>query len=240
MASPVEKVTIALKEFHEKIKSNIYNEVMKGTNVCSVINSYLPCDCILTVEKQDIKCHKVILQAVSTHLKVKFMRTQLCGYKTFYHSQEIFAMLPDEGISRLFIPDIKYKDVAALISIIYKGNIEITEEDFPGLQRCAKVLKVKLPEAIKDDEGNSELDHSGIIAINSCQTELDSSMEIVQQSQEVVEEETTLSKVQKLPNSNSKSFQRPNKLPVSKPQRTRKKRKSAKEDEEEEAEGKLL
>lgn len=135
-------------------------------------------------------------------------------------------MLPNKGISQLFIADVTYKDLAALKDVIYKGNIEIAEEDFPGLQRCAKILKVELPDDITEDEEDGELDHSGIIATNSCQAVLDSSIDIVEQNEEAVFKSLRSS--------------RSAKLPISKPQRTCNKRKSMKEEDDPEDEGKLF
>jgi BTB/POZ domain len=70
MASPVEKITIQLKEFHDKIKSKIYDGIVMSENVCELVKENFPFDCILMAERKEVKAHKTILQAVSPYLKV--------------------------------------------------------------------------------------------------------------------------------------------------------------------------
>lgn len=68
--SPGDKITIHLGELHENIKSKIYEEAVKFTNIIRIVKENMPVDCILTAERKDFRAHKVILQAVSTYLKV--------------------------------------------------------------------------------------------------------------------------------------------------------------------------
>lgn len=130
------------------------------------------------------------------------------------NSQEIFTMLP-EGTSRLFIPGVKFDDLTNLMSVIYNGNVMISEENYQGLQKVARVLKVELPD--EDEEEEEE----GIIAVNNCQAILDSSAT----TEQVVDFEEEIAVSQ------SKIRQRVNTLPISKSQRTRK-RKSVKVEDE--------
>jgi hypothetical protein len=71
MSASLNKIAIETKEFHEKVKSNIYDEIIGRLDICRLVTDNFPADCILTAEKQDINAHKMILEAVSAHLKVK-------------------------------------------------------------------------------------------------------------------------------------------------------------------------
>lgn len=154
--------------------------------------------------------------------------------------QEIFSLLPDEGITRLFIPDVKYDDLIALMCVVYNGSVELDFESFAGLQKAAKVLKIELPE----DNDDEVLDYGGIIAVNSSQAVLDSSATTVEQIEEI-EEVVTVEEVvnveeeeKKLPITQSQNvIQRSKTLPISKSQQTQRtrKRKAVKEDD-----GKIL
>lgn len=72
MASPVEKVSIHLGKLYENIKANYYDEAVKNADICSLIKDNFPIDCILTAEKKDFAAHKIVLEAVSSYLKVIF------------------------------------------------------------------------------------------------------------------------------------------------------------------------
>jgi hypothetical protein len=157
------------------------------------------------------------------------MVSQFCGYKFVIVSQEIFSIIPNEGVSRLFIPGVKFTNLVALMAIIYEGTAEISEADYPELQKLAKVLMIELPEELAIEEEEEDNDISGIIAVSNCEAVLNTSAEMIDQTEtDVVEEKAP--KVMKIPISNSKNLQHSSAktLPVSnsKSQRTRK-RKSA-------------
>lgn len=82
-------------------------------------------DCrFISVDGGEIRCHKIILAACSTHFK------------------EIFLNTTNES-PVIFLPDTSVADLRAIIEFMYTGEVNINQDQLPGLIRIATLLKIK-------------------------------------------------------------------------------------------------
>lgn len=65
---------------------------------------------------------------------------------TFLLSQEIFSMnINANNVSSIvLVPESKYEDMVALMSLIYEGKAQITANQIEGIQKIAKTLQVPI------------------------------------------------------------------------------------------------
>lgn len=71
-----------------------------------------------------VKCHKIILAACSTFF------------------EDIFSSMKTKGHANVVLTDIKYADVKPILEFIYKGEINVTQEELQGILKTANFLKV--------------------------------------------------------------------------------------------------
>lgn len=76
-------------------------------------------------------------------------------------------MLPAVEVPRLFISDVKFKDVEILMSILRSGKAEIDDEDYEGLKNAARVMKIKLTGTKFDEEEENRNLVIGAIIVSS-------------------------------------------------------------------------
>lgn len=97
-------------------------------NLLSVFDQLLQieafCDVTLAVEGSTLKCHKVILAASSLYFQSIFMENT-CKHPI------------------VFLKDIKFNHIKALLDYMYHGEVSIEEEELQGLLKVAEALKVK-------------------------------------------------------------------------------------------------
>lgn len=82
------------------------------------------CDVTLACDGASIKAHKMILSACSSYFQHLFMENT-CEHPI------------------VFLKDIKYEEIRAILDYMYKGEVNVAQEQLPGLLRVAELLKVK-------------------------------------------------------------------------------------------------
>eukprot|EP00096_Caligus_rogercresseyi_P010659 TRINITY_DN396_c0_g1_i1.p1 TRINITY_DN396_c0_g1~~TRINITY_DN396_c0_g1_i1.p1 ORF type:complete len:605 (+),score=207.94 TRINITY_DN396_c0_g1_i1:127-1941(+) len=97
-------------------------------NLLSVFDHLLQteafCDVTLACDGSSIKCHKMILSACSSYFQSLFMENT-CEHPI------------------VFLKDIKYNEIRAILDYMYKGEVNVAQEELPGLLKVAELLKVK-------------------------------------------------------------------------------------------------
>lgn len=78
----------------------------------------------LACDNTSIKCHKMILSACSSYFQTLFMENT-CEHPI------------------VFLKDIKIGEVRAILDYMYKGEVNIAQEELPGLLKVAELLRVK-------------------------------------------------------------------------------------------------
>ena len=82
-------------------------------------------DCVIRVGEEELKCHRLVLGAVSPFLKMVF--------------GEIPATLPEATI---LVPGVKQSVVKSLLDFFYTGSMTIDREDTSDLQLLIDTLKI--------------------------------------------------------------------------------------------------
>ena len=97
-------------------------------NLLTVLDNLLQteafCDVTLACDNTSIKCHKMILSACSTYFQTLFMENN-CEHPI------------------VFLKDIKYSEIRAILDYMYKGEVNVAQEELPGLLKVAELLRVK-------------------------------------------------------------------------------------------------
>ena len=71
------------------------------------------CDVTLACENASIKCHKMILSACSTYFQSLFMENT-CEHPI------------------VFLKDIKIQEIKVILDYMYKGEVNVAQEELPG------------------------------------------------------------------------------------------------------------
>lgn len=76
---------------------------------------------------QSIKCHKIVLAACSSYF------------------QNLFLTLPNlNGIYPIVVlKDVRYSEIKAILEYMYRGEVNVAQDQLSGLLKVAEVLKVK-------------------------------------------------------------------------------------------------
>ena len=106
-------------------------------------------DVLLATEGKTIRCHKVVLSACSFYFENLFM--------TF-----------DEKNQIIILKDTTYDDVFALVKFMYRGEINVAQNQLASLMKTADNLKIKgLSEVSSQDQSSS-----GALAASTASTSL--------------------------------------------------------------------
>ena len=71
------------------------------------------CDVTLACDNNSIKCHKMILSACSSYFQQLFMENT-CEHPI------------------VFLKDIKYEEIRTILDYMYKGEVNVAQEELPG------------------------------------------------------------------------------------------------------------
>ena len=71
------------------------------------------CDVTIACDGASLKCHKIILSACSTYFQTLFTEN-VCDHPI------------------VFLKDIKYDDIRAILDYMYKGEVNVAQEQLPG------------------------------------------------------------------------------------------------------------
>jgi len=108
------------------------------TNLLSVFDQLLQveafCDVTLAVDGASLKCHKMVLAACSNYFQNLFMENT-CKHPI------------------VFLKDITFNQIRALLDYMYHGEVSVQEEELPALLKIAEALKVKGLVESDDKEG---------------------------------------------------------------------------------------
>ncbi|KAL0123331.1 hypothetical protein PUN28_005694 [Cardiocondyla obscurior] len=80
-----------------------------------------------------IKCHKIVLAACSTYF------------------QNLFHELPSQQHPIIVLKDVKYAEIKAILEYMYRGEVNVAQNQLPDLLKIAQVLKVK---GLVEEHGN--------------------------------------------------------------------------------------
>ena len=83
------------------------------------------CDVTLACDNTSIKCHKMILSACSSYFQTLFMENT-CEHPI------------------VFLKDIKISEVRAILDYMYKGEVNVAQEELPGKLLFFKFLRTKI------------------------------------------------------------------------------------------------
>ncbi|KAF0302683.1 Longitudinals lacking protein-like [Amphibalanus amphitrite] len=87
-------------------------------------------DLTISCQGRVLRCHKLVLSVASPHFK------------------QLLKTSPDKH-PIVIMRDIPYKDMAALLTFIYQGEVTVSEEELPSFLKTAKALEVR---GLTDDE----------------------------------------------------------------------------------------
>lgn len=81
-------------------------------------------DVTLACESEMIKCHKVVLSACSTYFE-KLLVQNPCQHPI------------------IFMKDMRFVEMQALVDFMYKGEVNVTQDELPSLLRSAEALQIR-------------------------------------------------------------------------------------------------
>ncbi|XP_059484575.1 sex determination protein fruitless-like isoform X2 [Neocloeon triangulifer] len=98
------------------------------TNLLTVFDQLLQSeaftDCTLACEGATIKCHKMVLAACSTYFQMLFLEVA-CSHPV------------------VVLKDIRYTDMKAILEYMYRGEVNVAQDQLASLLKVAEALKVK-------------------------------------------------------------------------------------------------
>ena len=86
------------------------------------------CDVTLACDNNSIKCHKMILSACSSYFQQLFMENT-CEHPI------------------VFLKDIKYEEIRTILDYMYKGEVNVAQEELPG-KRFMTSYQIKTHESM--------------------------------------------------------------------------------------------
>ncbi|CAG9814991.1 unnamed protein product [Phaedon cochleariae] len=81
-------------------------------------------DVTLACENEMLKCHKVVLSACSTYFE-KLLLENPCQHPI------------------IFMKDMKFSEMQSLVDFMYKGEVNVTQDDLPSLLKSAEALQIR-------------------------------------------------------------------------------------------------
>lgn len=81
-------------------------------------------DVTLACENEMLKCHKVVLSACSTYFE-KLLLQNPCQHPI------------------IFMKDMKFQEMLSLVDFMYKGEVNVTQDDLPSLLKSAEALQIR-------------------------------------------------------------------------------------------------
>nr|CAI5838865.1 unnamed protein product [Callosobruchus analis] len=81
-------------------------------------------DVTLACENEMLKCHKVVLSACSAYFE-KLLLDNPCQHPI------------------IFMKDMKYSEMQSLVDFMYKGEVNVTQDDLPSLLKSAEALQIR-------------------------------------------------------------------------------------------------
>ncbi|XP_056639978.1 sex determination protein fruitless [Diorhabda carinulata] len=81
-------------------------------------------DVTLACENEMLKCHKVVLSACSTYFE-KLLLNNPCQHPI------------------IFMKDMKFSEMQSLVDFMYKGEVNVTQDDLPSLLKSAEALQIR-------------------------------------------------------------------------------------------------
>lgn len=81
-------------------------------------------DVTLACENEMLKCHKVVLSACSTYFE-KLLLDNPCQHPI------------------IFMKDMKFQEMQSLVDFMYKGEVNVTQDDLPSLLKSAEALQIR-------------------------------------------------------------------------------------------------
>lgn len=81
-------------------------------------------DVTLACEGYSIKCHKIVLAACSTYFQNLFLENE-CRHPI------------------VILKDIKYSEIRAILEYMYRGEVNVAQDELAGLLKAAETLRVK-------------------------------------------------------------------------------------------------
>ncbi|EFA05038.1 protein abrupt [Tribolium castaneum] len=99
-------------------QSNLQNAFPK------LLNSEHFVDVTLACENEMLKCHKVVLSACSTYFE-KLLLDNPCQHPI------------------IFMKDMKFQEMQSLVDFMYKGEVNVTQDDLPSLLKSAEALQIR-------------------------------------------------------------------------------------------------
>lgn len=99
-------------------QSNLQNAFPK------LLNSEHFVDVTLACENEMLKCHKVVLSACSTYFE-KLLLHNPCQHPI------------------IFMKDMKFHEMQSLIDFMYKGEVNVSQDDLPSLLKSAEALQIR-------------------------------------------------------------------------------------------------
>ncbi|KAJ8975651.1 hypothetical protein NQ317_012989 [Molorchus minor] len=81
-------------------------------------------DVTLACENEMLKCHKVVLSACSTYFE-KLLLDNPCQHPI------------------IFMKDMRFSEMQSLVDFMYKGEVNVTQDDLPSLLKSAEALQIR-------------------------------------------------------------------------------------------------
>ena len=141
--------------YHVPVLPSVYIPYLNKIFVCQQTEAF--CDVTIACDGASVKCHKMILSACSAYFQQLFMENT-CDHPI------------------VFLKDIKYEEIRAILDYMYKGEVNVAQDHLPGLLKVAELLKVK---GLVEEE-REKLLNSGTVKVtaNSNNANLSSSSDL--------------------------------------------------------------
>lgn len=126
MGEPKEKVEMATNPPQPQqfcVRWNSYQSNLQNA-FPKLLTSEHFVDVTLACESEMIKCHKVVLSACSTYFE-KLLVQNPCQHPI------------------IFMKDMKFLEMQALVDFMYKGEVNVTQDELPSLLRSAEALQIR-------------------------------------------------------------------------------------------------
>lgn len=101
-------------------------------------------DCTLASEGQCIRAHKVILSACSPFFRRIFEVISVVVIKI--HVKRKCVIFPQTNPCQhpvVILQDVQFTDLEALLCFVYKGEVNIDQDDLPALLKAAESLQIR-------------------------------------------------------------------------------------------------
>lgn len=101
-------------------------------------------DCTLAAEGKYLNAHKVVLSACSPYFEVRYLQKKrlLIFYFFYFNLQSLLSQNYDKH-PIFILKDVKYQELKAMMDYMYRGEVNISQDQLGALLKAAESLQIK-------------------------------------------------------------------------------------------------